>query len=138
MKRKIEAGVSFLITQLFLDTERFFEFREKLVRNNITVPVQAGIMPITDLRFIERVIKLSNTRIPKKLAGILCKFGHNQEAIKDAGIAYASEQIIELLANGVDGIHLYTMNKPQTAKDIMKNVGTMIYAVNTSENKESA
>lgn len=137
LKRKVEAGVEFLITQLFLDTEQFLRFQEKLAKKNIWVPIQAGIMPIIDLRFVEKMVKLSNTRIPKKLGLILEKFEHNQEAIKEAGIAYASEQIIELLANDVNGIHLYTMNKSQLAKDIMKNVGTMIYAVNDLENHKS-
>ncbi|UWG96412.1 methylenetetrahydrofolate reductase [NAD(P)H] [Dehalobacter sp. DCM] len=138
LKRKIEAGVQFLITQLFLDNEKFYRFRDKLEQNRIAVPIQAGIMPVTNVQLIERMVKLSNTRIPKKLARTLEKFEHNQEAIKDAGIAYASEQIIELLANDVNGIHLYTMNKPQTAKDIMKNVGTMVYALNEADNQISA
>jgi len=130
LKKKIDAGVSFLITQLFLDNEEFYKFREKAAQNQINIPVEVGIMPVTNRALIEKMIKLSNASMPGKLVKILDKFEHNQQAVKEAGIEYATEQIIDLMANDVAGIHLYTMNKPQIAKDIMGNVGSMVYAIN--------
>lgn len=130
LKRKVEAGVSFLITQLFFDNEAFYKFKEKLARLDIKVPIQAGIMPVTNRKQIERIVELTNARIPRKLIRILDKFEHNKEAVKDAGIAYATEQIVELLANDIDGIHIYTMNRPQVAKDIVRNLESLLYAVN--------
>ena len=131
LRRKVEAGVSFLVTQLFFDNEIYLRFMEKAVRAGIDIPIQAGIMPITNRQQIERIVELTNATIPQKLRRILDKFAHNKEAVKDAGIAYATEQIIELLANGVNGIHLYTMNKPQIAKEIVLNLESVLYAVNT-------
>lgn len=130
LRKKVDAGVSFLITQLFFDNEKFFRFKEKVDRLNINVPIQAGIMPVTNRRQIERIVQLTNARIPQKLIRIMDKFEHNREALKDAGIAFATEQIIELLANDVDGIHIYTMNRPQVAKEIIWNLESVFYAVN--------
>lgn len=130
LKRKVEAGVRFLITQLFFDNEMFYRFKERVDRRGIKIPIQAGIMPVTNRKQIERIVELTNAKIPKKLTRILDKFEHNKEAIKDAGIAYATEQIVELLANDIDGIHIYTMNRPQVAKDIMRNLDSLFYAVN--------
>ncbi len=130
LKRKVKAGVSFLITQLFFDNEAFYRFKEKVDKLDIKAPIQAGIMPITNRKQIERIVELTNAKIPPKLIRILDKFEHNKEAIKDAGIAYATEQIIELLANDIDGIHIYTMNRPQVAKDLVRNLESLLYAVN--------
>jgi len=130
LKRKEESGVDFLITQLFFDNEKYYRFKEKVDRLNIRIPIQVGIMPITNRKQVERMIELSNATIPSKLIRILDKFEHNQQAIRDAGIAYATEQIIELLSNDVRGIHIYTMNKPQVAKDLVRNLDSLIYALN--------
>jgi methylenetetrahydrofolate reductase (NADPH) len=130
LKRKVKAGVSFLITQLFFDNEVFYRFKEKVDKLEIKVPIQAGIMPITNRKQIERIVELTNAKIPPKLIRILDKFEHNKEAVKDAGIAYATEQIVELLANDIAGIHIYTMNRPQVAKDLVRNLESLLYAVN--------
>jgi methylenetetrahydrofolate reductase (NADPH) len=130
LKRKEEAGVDFLITQLFFYNEKYYRFKEKADKSGIKIPIQAGIMPITNRKQVERMIELSNATIPHKLVRILDKFEHNQQAIRDAGIAYATEQIIELLANEIRGIHIYTMNKPQIAKDLVRNLDSILYALN--------
>ena len=130
LKRKEEAGVDFLITQLFFDNEKYYRFKEKADKSGIKIPIQVGIMPITNRKQVERMIELSNATIPHKLVRILDKFEHNQQAIRDAGIAYATEQIIELLANEIRGIHIYTMNKPQIAKDLVRNLDSILYALN--------
>lgn len=134
LKYKVESGVSFLITQMFFDNEAFYRFQEKFARLGLKVPIEAGIMPITNRKQIERIVALSNATIPRKLIRILDKFEHNQQAVRDAGIAYATEQISELLANDADGIHIYTMNHPQVAKDLVRNLESLFYAVNKKEN----
>lgn len=120
LKDKVNSGVDFLITQLFLDNNYFYDFKEKLELMDITVPVSAGIMPVINKRQIERITGLCGVEIPAKFKRILHKYGDNPEALKEAGIAYATEQIIDLLSSGVDGIHLYTMNKPEVARRIME------------------
>lgn len=130
LQAKVEAGVDFLITQLFFDNDLFLRFIEKVQKRNIRVPIQVGIMPVTHRKQIERIVSLSNATIPKKLIKILDRFENNQEAVKDAGIAYATEQISELLSEGVQGVHIYTMNKPQVAKDLVHNLQSLLYAVN--------
>ncbi|AHF09528.1 MULTISPECIES: methylenetetrahydrofolate reductase [NAD(P)H] [Dehalobacter] len=136
LRRKVDAGVGFLVTQLFYDNDAFFRFQEKVAKLNINVPILAGIMPITNRVQIERILALSNARMPQKLIKILDKFEHNMEALKDAGIAYATKQIVELLANDIDGVHIYTMNKPQIAKDLVRNLDSLFYAVNSQETRK--
>jgi 5,10-methylenetetrahydrofolate reductase, prokaryotic form len=136
LRRKVDAGVGFLVTQLFYDNDAFFRFQEKVANLNINVPILAGIMPITNRVQIERILALSNARMPQKLIKILDKFEHNMEALKDAGIAYATKQIVELLANDIDGVHIYTMNKPQIAKDLVRNLDSLFYAVNSQETRK--
>ena len=130
LKRKVDSGVAFLITQLFFDNDSFYRFKEKVDKLGIKVPIEAGIMPITNRQQIERIIEMTNAKIPPKLYRILDKFEHNKEAVKDAGVAFATEQIIELLANDIDGIHIYTMNRPQVAKDLVRNLDSLFYAIN--------
>lgn len=122
LKRKVMAGVDFLITQLFLENSLFYAFREKLELIGIKVPVSAGIMPVVNKKQIEKITSLCGASIPPKFRRILDKYENNPEALKEAGIAYATEQIIDLLANGVDGIHLYTMNRPEVAKKIFSQI----------------
>ncbi|NLY90746.1 MAG: methylenetetrahydrofolate reductase [NAD(P)H] [Firmicutes bacterium] len=122
LKRKVMAGVDFLITQLFLENSLFYAFREKLELMEIKVPVSAGIMPVINKKQIERITSLCGASIPPKFRRILDKYENNPEALKEAGIAYATEQIIDLLSSGVDGIHLYTMNRPEVAKKIFSQI----------------
>ena len=122
LKLKTDCGVNFLITQLFYDNGLFYDFMDKIKAKGIDIPVFAGIMPITGLNQIQRIIALSGTKIPKKLSSILEKYSDDAEELKKAGLMYAVEQVSDLLANGVSGVHIYTMNKPETAKTILKNI----------------
>lgn len=123
LKYKVDCGAEHLVSQLFFDNESFFRFIERARIAGITVPIEAGIMPVINKSQIERMIMLSGASFPPKLARIICKFGDNPEAMRDAGIAYAVDQIIDLVSAGVDGIHLYTMNRPDVAAKIFDSVG---------------
>lgn len=121
LSKKIEAGVSHLITQLFFDNNKFYEFSEKLYKANIKVPVQAGIMPITASGQIKRIVSMCGAEIPVKFAHLLAKYGDTPE-LYNAGMGFAEEQIADLIENGVDGIHLYTMNKGEVAVRIFDGI----------------
>ncbi|MGI6732101.1 MAG: methylenetetrahydrofolate reductase [NAD(P)H] [Anaerovoracaceae bacterium] len=122
LKKKVDLGADFLITQLFFDNELFYQFMEQIDLAGIDVPVSAGIMPVLNSNQITRMTKLSGCSIPPRLQRILDRYQDNPAALKEAGEAYAIEQIIDLMAWGVQGIHLYTMNKPDTAKRIIGNI----------------
>ena len=122
MKEKQDRGVTQFITQLFFDNDFFYEFREKAARKGITAPIHAGIMPITSAGQIGRSISLSGSSVPKALSYIIATYGDNPDDMYKAGIDYAVRQCDDLLANGVDGIHIYTMNKPDVAKQIVRNI----------------
>lgn len=122
MKEKQDRGVSQFITQLFFDNDFFYEFREKAARKGITAPIHAGIMPITSASQIGRSISLSGSSVPKTLSDIIANYGDNPDDMYKAGIDYAIRQCADLLQNGVDGLHIYTMNKPDVAKQIVKNI----------------
>lgn len=122
LKEKTERGVDFLITQLFYDNEQFYNFMEQLDIAGITVPVSAGVMPVLNKNQIMRITKLAGCVLPPKFVRILDRYENNPAALKEAGEAYAIEQIIDLMAWGVRGIHLYTMNKPDTARRIIGNI----------------
>lgn len=122
LKEKVSAGAEFLITQLFFHNEFFYNFREKTREFNIDVPISIGIMPVTNKNQLLKMISLCGADLPDKFIRILTKYQYNPEALKEAGIAYATEQIIDLLSYGVDGIHIYTMNKPEIAKKILSNI----------------
>lgn len=126
LKNKVECGADHLITQLFLDNKYFYDFREKAHIAGINVPIEAGIMPVTNKRQIERMVKLCGIEIPKKYIHILERYDGNEIALRDAGIAYAVDQITDLVADDVDGIHLYTMNNPYVAKKIYESVYSLI------------
>ena len=128
LKRKADAGASQLITQFFLDNEDFYGFLEKVRAAGITLPIQAGIMPVTNRKSIERMVKMCGIKLPKKFMRIMDRYEHSPAALRDAGIAYAIDQVIDLLAHDVDGIHLYIMNKPYTAKRIFEAVQNIISA----------
>lgn len=123
MKEKQDKGVTQFITQLFFDNDFFYEFREKADRKGITAPIHAGIMPITSASQIGRSITLSGSSVPKALSDIIASYGDKPEDMYKAGIDYAIRQCSDLLQNGVDGIHIYTMNKPDVAKEIVRNMG---------------
>jgi methylenetetrahydrofolate reductase (NADPH) len=130
LKYKIEAGVTHLITQLFYDNNDFYNFMYRLRQAGITVPVQAGIMPVTNKKQIERFALTCGASLPKKFVKIMSRYENCPEALTDAGIAYATEQIIDLISNGVEGIHLYTMNKPDVANKISGNINSILKYIN--------
>jgi len=122
LKLKADSGADFLITQLFFDNNQYFSLLEKLDIFDINLPVSAGIMPVINKKQIERITGLCGASIPPKIKRILDKYGENPEALKEAGIAYATEQIIDLLSSGAAGIHLYTMNRPEVARKIFSPI----------------
>lgn len=119
LKEKEDAGADFLITQLFFDNETFFSFMEKVRAAGVTIPVIAGVMPVLNARQIGRIVSLCGASIPPKFARIMSRYESSPEALAEAGLAYATEQIIDLLSWGAEGIHLYTMNRPDVAERIM-------------------
>jgi methylenetetrahydrofolate reductase (NADPH) len=122
LREKVEMGADFLISQLFFDNELFYRFMDAIDLAGIDVPVSAGIMPVLNKNQILRITKLAGCQLPQKFKRIVDRYEQNPEALKEAGEAYAIEQIIDLMAWGVRGIHLYTMNKPDTAKRIIGNI----------------
>lgn len=122
LKEKQDAGASFLITQLFFDNDAFYRFREKAVSKQITLPICAGIMPITSAKQLGTTISLSGSSVPKALADIIATYGDSPEDMYKAGLDYAIRQIQDLQLNGIDGIHIYTMNKPNVARTIMEAI----------------
>ena len=122
LKEKVDTGAEHLISQLFFDNEYFYYFMDRVRAKGISVPVEAGIMPVVNKNQIERMISLCGAKLPTKFRRILDKFGDNQEALQDAGIAYAVDQIVDLIAQGVQGIHLYTMNNPIIANKISDSI----------------
>lgn len=127
LKEKIDCGVDFLTTQMFFDNNVFYNFCEMCAIKEINVPIIAGIMPITNAGMIKRSVELSNSTLPEKFTKIMERFGDNPDAMKQAGIIYATEQIIDLMANGVNNIHIYTMNKPDVAHKIMEGLSAIIH-----------
>lgn len=130
LKHKVDAGVDFLTTQMFFDNDMLYSFLYRLQAAGIHVPVLAGLMPITSARQVTRMVDLSNAYIPRKLLSLCDKFRGSEEAMWQAGIAYVTDQIIDLISNGVRGIHIYTMNKPRVAQAIMQNVDSILSATN--------
>lgn len=127
LKEKVEAGADFLTTQMFFDNNVFYNFLYKIKEAGINVPVVAGIMPITNAKQVSRAVQMSGTSIiPYHFKMMVDAFGDNPEIMKQAGIIYASEQIIDLIANGVKHIHVYTMNKPDIAEGIMNNISEIL------------
>ena len=126
LRHKVDCGADHLITQLFLDNKYFMDFSEKARIAGVDIPIEAGIMPVTNKHQIERMVKLCGVQLPKKFVRVLEKYEHNETALRDAGIAYAIDQITDLIAEGVDGIHLYTMNNPYVAQKIFSAVESLI------------
>lgn len=122
LKQKVDTGVDFLITQMFFDNHKFYEFRELAEKKGIHVPISAGIMPITSAKQLGTSVTLSGTSVPGELSSLVAKYADAPEDLRRAGIEYAVKQIEDLIANNVDGIHIYTMNKADTAKEIMEQL----------------
>lgn len=126
IKEKVDAGCEFLTTQMFFDNNIFYKYLCKLRDAGVTVPVVAGIMPVTNAAQINRIRKLSGTYLPSRFLDIVDRFGSDPDAMKQAGIIYTTEQIIDLLANGINAIHVYSMNKPDVAQKIQENLSYII------------
>lgn len=126
LKEKVEAGCDFLTTQMFFDNNVYYNFLYRVLAVGIQVPVIPGIMPVINARQVKRSAELSGTSLPPRFKAIADKFSDDPLAMEQAGIAYATEQIIDLVANGVKYIHLYTMNRPQTAAKIMENLSHIL------------
>ena len=122
LKEKVEAGCDFVTTQMFFDNNILYNYLYRVREKGITVPVVAGIMPVTNVKQIKRITSMSGTYLPERFKAIVDRFGDNPAAMKQAGVIYATEQIIDLIANGVDGIHLYTMNNPYVARKICESI----------------
>ncbi len=118
LKKKVDAGATHLLSQLFFDNDQFYRFLERCKIKGINVPIEAGIMPVTNKKSIERMVSLTNAKLPKKFTDMMARYEAFPEAIRDAGIAYAIDQIVDLVTHGVQGIHLYTMNNPLIARKI--------------------
>ncbi len=126
LKEKVDCGLSFLTTQMFFDNSKFFNFYEMCQIKRIDVPIIAGIMPITNAKQMKRTLELSNASVPKKFYKIMERFGDDPESMKQAGIVYATDQIIDLMANGFNNIHIYTMNHPEVAGAIVNGLSAII------------
>lgn len=126
LKTKVDCGVDFLTTQMFFDNNIIYNFLYKIREKGITVPVLPGIMPITNAKQMKRSCELSGTRFPERFIAIVDRFGDDPKAMQQAGIAYATDQIIDLFANGINHVHVYSMNKPEVAAAIMKNLSEIV------------
>ena len=126
LKEKVEAGCDFVTTQMFFDNNILYNYLYRIREKGITVPVVAGIMPVTNISQIKRICSMSGTDLPARFKAIVDRFGDNPAAMKQAGIAYATEQIIDLIANHVNGIHVYSMNKPDVAAQIKNNLSEIL------------
>ncbi len=126
LREKVEAGCDFLTTQMFFDNNLLYNFLYKIREAGITVPVIPGIMPITRANQVERAVKLSGSFMPQRFKSLVDKFGHSPDAMKQAGIAYATDQIIDLFANGIKNVHVYSMNNPDVAEKIQANLSDIL------------
>lgn len=126
LKDKVDAGLDFLTTQMFFDNNIFYNFLYRIRERGIYIPVIAGIMPITNAKQLSRSVAMSGTDVPQRFRAIVDYFGEDPEAMKQAGIIYATEQIVDLIANGIKHIHVYTMNKPSVASAIMGNLSEVL------------
>ena len=126
LKEKVDAGCDFLTTQMFFDNNLLYNFLYKIREAGITVPIIPGVMPITNGKQVERAIKLSGSFMPQRFKSLVDKFGTSPAAMKQAGIAYATDQIIDLFANGITNVHVYSMNKPDVAAAIQRNLSDIL------------
>lgn len=130
LKKKVDAGVTHLVSQLFFDNNHFYEFMDKAEKAGIRVPIEAGIMPVVNKAQIERTVSMCGASFPVKFSKLLNKYAQDPVALKDAGIAFATEQIIDLINNDVRGIHLYTMNNVETATRITNSISNILASCN--------
>lgn len=130
LRLKEEAGADYFITQIFFDNNYFYDYLNKAEQKGIKAPIQAGIMPVINKRQIKRVISLCGATLPSKFIKIINKYEHDEKALREAGIAYALEQIVDLASSGVRGIHLYTMNNPYIAKNITSSIESIVNSIN--------
>ncbi len=135
LKEKVDCGVSFLTTQLFFDNDDFYAFRERAEKIGITVPISAGIMPVTSIKQIQRIVSLSGSKIPGRLAKIIARYEDDPVSFRQAGLEYAQGQILHLLKNETRGIHLYTMNNPEVSRQISAVVRPVVDAINGESKK---
>ncbi|MBR0535484.1 MAG: methylenetetrahydrofolate reductase [Clostridia bacterium] len=126
LKEKVDAGCDFLTTQMFFDNNLLYNFLYKIREAGITVPVIPGVMPITNAKQVERAVKLSGSFMPQRFKSLVDKFGNKTDAMKQAGIAYATDQIIDLFANGITNVHVYSMNNPDVAAKIQSNLSDIL------------
>ena len=126
LKKKVDCGCEFLTTQMFFDNNILYNFMYRLLRAGVDVPVVAGIMPVTNAAQIKRICSISGNTLPQRFLRLVDRYGENPEAMKQAGIAYATEQIIDLFANGINAVHIYSMNKPDVASAIQNNLSEII------------
>lgn len=126
LKRKVDAGAEHLVSQLFFDNELFYQFVEKTRIAGIDVPVDAGVMPVTNRAQIERMVNICGASLPEKFARVLKKYDDNKEALFDAGMAYTINQIVDLIAHDVEGVHIYTMNNPTVARRICDGIRNLV------------
>lgn len=126
LKEKVEAGCDFLTTQMFFDNHLLYNFLYKIREAGITVPIIPGVMPITNANQVSRAIKLSGSFMPQRFKSLVDRFGFSPAAMKQAGIAYATDQIIDLFANGITNVHIYSMNKPDVARKILENLSDIL------------
>lgn len=126
LKEKVDAGCEFLTTQMFFDNNLLYNFLYKIREAGVTVPIIPGVMPITNVNQVERAMKLSGSFMPQRFKSLVDKFGHDPAAMKQAGIAYATDQIIDLYANGITNVHVYSMNKPDVAEKIQRNLSDIL------------
>lgn len=126
LKHKVDCGVDFLTTQMFFDNNILYNFLYRIREKGITVPVIPGIMPVTNSKQMKRILELSGTILPERFRAILDRFGEDPKAMQQAGIAYATDQIIDLIANGINNVHIYSMNKPEVAGAIMENLSEIV------------
>ncbi len=126
LKKKVEAGCEYLVTQMFFDNDILYDFLYRMMRGGVNVPVVAGIMPVTNRRQIERIVSISGNALPRKFLRIVDRYGDNPTVMKEAGIAFATAQIIDLYANGINAVHVYSMNQPDVARAIRKNLSGIL------------
>ncbi len=126
LKEKVDKGVDFLTTQMFFDNNIFYNFLYRVREAGITVPILPGIMPVTRGSQMKTICEMSGTVLPQRFRDVLDRFGEDPAAMKQAGIAYATDQIIDLFANGINHVHVYSMNKPEVAAAIMRNLSEIV------------